>query len=54
MNLAENLIKTAGVVADTTAIKLDDFELTYAALDEASAASVAGGRTRASGSTRTP
>jgi long-chain acyl-CoA synthetase len=37
MNLAEKLIKTAGSHLGTTAIKLDDYELSYAALDEASA-----------------
>ena len=37
MNLAENLIETAVQHPDTTAIKLDDFELSFAGLDQASA-----------------
>jgi long-chain acyl-CoA synthetase len=37
MNLAENLTETATLRPGTTAIKLDDFELSYAALDAASA-----------------
>ena len=37
MNLAEKLIKTTGSQPDTTAVKLDDFELSYSALDQASA-----------------
>jgi long-chain acyl-CoA synthetase len=37
MNLAENLTGTAARRPETTAIKLDDFELSYAALDAASA-----------------
>ena len=37
MNLAENLLSTAVAHPDNVAIKLDDFELTYAALDAASA-----------------
>jgi len=37
MNLAENLLKTAAEHPDRVAIKFDDFELTYAALDGASA-----------------
>jgi long-chain acyl-CoA synthetase len=37
MNLAENLAKAARRITDATAIRLDDLELTYASLDEASA-----------------
>ena len=37
MNLAENLIETAVQHPDTTSIKLDDFELSFAGLDQASA-----------------
>ncbi len=37
MNLADNLAATAAAHPDNVAIKLDDFELTYAALNGASA-----------------
>ena len=37
MNLAENLARTAAATPDQVAIRLDDFELTYAGLDAASA-----------------
>lgn len=37
MNLAENLTRSAGEYPDRVAVKLDDIELTYAQLDEASA-----------------
>ena len=37
MNLASNLIDSVGRHGSRTAIKLDDVELTYAALDEGSA-----------------
>ncbi len=37
MNLAENLARTAASTPDQVAIRLDDFELTYAGLDAASA-----------------
>jgi hypothetical protein len=37
MNLAGNLIDSVGRNGSRTAIKLDDVELTYAALDEGSA-----------------
>ncbi|MEZ5184492.1 MAG: long-chain fatty acid--CoA ligase [Candidatus Nanopelagicales bacterium] len=37
MNLAENLVATATAHPDQVAIKMDDFELTYAALNGASA-----------------
>ncbi len=36
MNLADNLVRTAAQHGDRTVIKLDDFELSYAALDVAS------------------
>ena len=37
MNLARNLIDTVGRHASRTAIKLDDVELTYSALDDGTA-----------------
>ena len=39
MNLAENLIRTAAARGDQIAVKLDDLQLSYAVLDQATSGS---------------